>query len=80
MSDIQKRVTDIAAEVKHAEIAAADLDKPLKDLGLDSLDIANMLLVVEEQFGLKIPDADVQDLSTLAAIVRYVEARAPSKT
>lgn len=76
MSDIRKTVTEIAAEVKHAQITAADLEKPLKDLGMDSLDIANVLLVVEEKFDIKIPDADVQGLSTLDSIVRYVEARA----
>lgn len=75
MSAIRKFVADIVAEVKQTTVAEADHEKSLKELGMDSLDVANILLAVEEKFDLKIPDSDVQGLSTLDAIAKYVESR-----
>lgn len=55
----------------------ADLVKPesdiIKDLGLDSLDIVDMLMYVEEEFGLTIDDSDVAEMKTVADVVRFIE-------
>jgi acyl carrier protein len=47
----------------------------LRDAGLDSMDMANILLEIEEAFGLKIPDADVPTLDSISSMLNYVEAR-----
>ena len=55
----------------------ADLVKPesdiIKDLGLDSLDIVDMLMYVDEEFGLTIDDSDVAEMKTVADVVRFIE-------
>lgn len=74
MTDIRQTIAAIVEEVKHTQLAPADSGKPLKELGIDSLDIANILLAVEERFELKISDSDAEKLGTVDAIVEYVEA------
>jgi acyl carrier protein len=56
--------------------ASGDEERPLKDLGVDSLDMANALLEVQERFGVAIPDEAMPDLETIAAITSYVAERA----
>lgn len=55
----------------------ADKVKPesdiIKELGLDSLDIVDMLMKVEEIFGVTIDDSDVVELKTVADVVRFIE-------
>ena len=53
--------------------AIRDPDKPLLESGLDSLDIANFFLSVEEKYGIKIDDADLEKLNTIRKIVAYLQ-------
>ena len=43
------------------------------DLGGDSLDVVDLIMSVEEEFGLSIPDEDAVELSTVGKIVEYIE-------
>ena len=45
----------------------------IKDLGLDSLDIVDMLMSVEETFGVTIDDGDVAEMKTVADVVKFIE-------
>lgn len=48
--------------------------KLIEDLGADSLDMVEMLMLVEEEFGLSIPDEDAMNLKTVGHIINYIEA------
>jgi len=50
-------------------------DVVLRKQGIDSLDMFNLFLLIEETFGVTIPDDDMDQLDTLDAIVAYVESR-----
>ena len=43
------------------------------DLGGDSLDVVDLIMSVEEEFGISIPDEDAGELSTVGKIVEYIE-------
>lgn len=45
----------------------------IRDLGLDSLDIVDMLMSVEETFGITIDDGDVAEMKTVADVVKFIE-------
>jgi acyl carrier protein len=49
----------------------------IEDLGLDSLDVINLLFSLEEEFGVKIPepDIDAHDLYRVGALTGYVSER-----
>lgn len=44
------------------------------DLGADSLDVVEILMAVEENFGITIPDEDIPNLKTVRDMMAYVEA------
>lgn len=44
------------------------------DLGADSLDVVEILMAVEENFGITIPDEDIPNLKTVRDVIAYVEA------
>ena len=45
------------------------------DLGADSLDVVELLVSVEDEFGFSIPDEDAADLVTVGKLAEYIEAR-----
>ena len=67
---IRQIITDNADGINGEEIP---LDAKLIETGLDSLDIATILLEVQEEFGVTIPEDEEENLATLSAIVAFVE-------
>lgn len=67
---IRQIITDNADGINGDEIP---LDAKLLETGLDSLDIATILLEVQEEFGVTIPEDEEENLATLSAIVAFVE-------
>lgn len=43
-----------------------------KDLGLDSLDIVEVVLAIEEEFSIEIPDAEADEIRTIGQAVEYI--------
>lgn len=44
------------------------------DLGADSLDIVELVMALEEAFGVEIPDTDAEKISTVGDVVEYVKS------
>lgn len=45
-----------------------------EDLGADSLDVVDLLMSIEEEFEIEIPDEDVENIKTVGDLVSYIEA------
>ena len=53
-------------------IAASIVD----DLGADSLDVVEIIMGLEEEFDIEIPDEDAEKITTVKQIIDYVEEKA----
>jgi acyl carrier protein len=76
MADIQKKVTNILVEklgIPESEITP-DANF-VKDLGIDSLDYAELVMEFEQTFDIKIPDDDAEKLQTISQAVKYIESK-----
>ena len=45
----------------------------IEDLGADSLDVIEMLMALEEEYGISIPDEEINQIKTIAQIVELIE-------
>ncbi|MDE6838832.1 MAG: acyl carrier protein, partial [Acutalibacter sp.] len=43
------------------------------DLGADSLDVVDLLMTIEDDFEVEIPDEEVENIKTVGALVEYIE-------
>ena len=48
----------------------------IDDLGADSLDIVELIMALEEEFDLEIPDADAEKIVTVSDVVDYIKENA----
>ena len=77
---VAEKVKSIIAEqlgVKQEEVtpAASFID----DLGADSLDTVELVMALEEEFGIEIPDEDAEKITTVRDVVKYIEEKAGNK-
>ena len=74
---ILEKVKVILAEqfdIDENEIAAeTDLQD---DLGADSLDVVDLLMSIEDEFEIEIPDEEIENIRTVGELVSYIEANA----
>ncbi|WQY03385.1 acyl carrier protein [Helicobacter pylori] len=47
--------------------------KFVKDLGVDSLDIVELIMALEERFGIEIPDEQAEKIVNVGDVMRYIE-------
>lgn len=45
----------------------------VEDLGADSLDVVELIMAFEDEFGVSLPDEDVANMKTISDIVEYIE-------
>ena len=64
----------LAAQLNISKDKVKADSKLIEDLGADSLDMVEMLMTLEEEFGLSISDEEALKLKTVQDIVNYIEA------
>lgn len=70
-----EKVKEILLEYTEVPASEITLTTDLAtDLDLNSLDIVNIVVAFEDEFGIEIPDRAIRDLTTVEDIVRYLEA------
>jgi acyl carrier protein len=74
---LEDRVTEIIVEqlgVSKEEVVpeASFID----DLGADSLDIVELVMAMEEEFDVEIPDEDAEKIQTISDAISYIRGRA----
>lgn len=80
MSAIQEKVTQILVEKIGIAPTEATLDANfIKDLGIDSLDYAEIVMEFEQTFNIRIPDNDAERLQTLGQAVSYISEKITDK-
>ena len=76
MSDVSDRVKKIVVEHLGVDMAkVADNASFIDDLGADSLDIVELVMTMEEEFELDIPDEDAEKMKTVGDVVSYIKSK-----
>ena len=71
---IEQRVKDIIVEQLGVNADQVTQEaKFIEDLGADSLDIVELIMALEEEFGSEIPDEQAEKLLTVGDVTKYIE-------
>ena len=76
MSSVAEKVKKIVVDqLGVAEDQVTEEAKFIEDLGADSLDLVELVMAFEEEFGSDIPDEDAEKLTTVGDAIKYVEGK-----
>ena len=72
---VLEKVKAILAEQFYVEEdkITADTD-PQEYLGADSLDVVDLLMSIEDEFEVEVPDEEIENIKTVGSLVSYIEA------
>ena len=72
---VLEKVKAILAEQFDVEEDKITVDTDLQeDLGADSLDVVDLLMSIEDEFDVEVPDEEIENIKTVGALVSYIEA------
>lgn len=77
---VEERVIDIVCE--HLAVSKEQVSRPtsfIEDLGADSLDIVEMIMELEEEFEIQIPDEQAEKIKTVGEAIDYIESELRKK-
>jgi acyl carrier protein len=73
---VEKKIMSIIAEQLGMEESEIKPEAQfIEDLQADSLDIVELVMAMEEEFGLEIPDEDAEKIKTVQDVINYVKER-----
>ena len=72
---VLEKIKAILSEQFSVEEKEITVDTLLEDdLGADSLDVVDLLMTIEDDFEVEIPDEEVENIKTVGALVVYIES------
>ena len=70
-----EKVKAILSEQFDVEEDTISLDTTIaEDLGADSLDVVDLLMSIEDEFEIEIPDGEIENIKTVGELVKYIES------
>ncbi len=69
-----EKIKDILSDQLDVEKDVVTLEANIQeDLGADSLDLVDLLMTLEDEYDVEVPDEDIEKIKTVGDIVRYIE-------
>ena len=69
-----EKIAEIVKEQLNTEAEITEATSFKDDLGADSLDIFELVMALEEEFGVEIPSEDLENVNTVADVINYLKA------
>lgn len=71
---VEKIIALTAAHLGISEDGICATSSFKEDLGVDSLDLFELVMELEEEFGVEIPSEDLEQMATVEDVAKYIEA------
>ena len=70
-----EKIKEILAEQLDANAEEMTMETRIdEDLGADSLDVVELLMSIEDEFEVEIPDEEIENLKTIGDVVEYIQS------
>jgi len=79
MSATEETVKDIIVKIVHCDREVLTPTATFQDMKADSLDMVQVLVALEDEFGIEIPDEDAQKFQNFGDFIAYVDAKVAEK-
>jgi acyl carrier protein len=78
--DLESKVREIVAQQLGKNVDQVTPEASFReDLGADSLDVVELVMALEEEFGIQIPDEDAEKIGTVGQAIEYIKSKASAQ-
>ena len=71
-----EKIKEILAEQLDANAEEMTMETRIdEDLGADSLDVVELLMSIEDEFEVEIPDEEIENMKTIGDVVEYIQSK-----
>ncbi|MCD7823568.1 MAG: acyl carrier protein [Oscillospiraceae bacterium] len=70
---VYDKIAAIIADQLDMDVEDVTSGSTFEDLGADSLDVADVIMTLEDEFDIEIPDEAIEGMKTVGELVKYVE-------
>jgi acyl carrier protein len=71
---MEERLKEICAEILYLDASDIELDAPFKSMNLDSLDLVDLILWIEDEFDVDLPEDYAEYFTCLRDILNHLKA------
>lgn len=79
MSDVENKIKKIIADQLNIKISQIENEKKFSELGADSLDAVEIVMSMEDEFGIVIEDDNAESIKTVQSAIDYVKGLVDKK-
>ena len=76
---VEETIKQIASQILHKTDLAFTEGMTFKDLGADSLDVVQMMVKIEDTYGIELVDEDMQKIVNIKDFITYIEGKIAKK-
>jgi acyl carrier protein len=77
---VEDTIKGIVTKIVRCDNKVLTPESTWQDLKADSLDMVQILIAIEEQYDIEVPDEDVQNIHNFGQFVAYIEGRVAEKS
>ena len=71
----EQKVREIILSILGSDTQSPTSTTTFREMGADSIDVMEIFIEIEEEFGISIPDADANSMRTFGDIIKYLNER-----
>ena len=72
---IRERLKELALENLDIDPDQIDLDSKISDLDIDSIDLVDFIMIIEDEFSIEFSDEELDEIESFADIVSLIESK-----
>jgi len=72
---IRERLKELAVENLDIDPDQIDLDSKISDLDIDSIDLVDFIMIIEDEFSIEFSDEELDEIESFADIVSLIESK-----
>ncbi len=74
--ELQQKIVNLVGDATKSDTATmTEATNFIDDLNLDSLDMVELMMKMEDEFGIEIPEDDTEKLKTIGDVVSYLKTK-----
>ena len=73
--DVLEKVKEIISEQLEISLENIDSDSTFEEMDADSLDLVELVMALEEEFGIEISDEEIENIKSVGDVVEHIQSR-----